>query len=182
MGPCHWRGSLMWRGVAFAALRLAQVMTRTSVVAVDVEDETLAAAADIGARVVDARAADAAQQIRRLTNGGAVATIDLVGAETSATLGFTTLAAGGVLVIVGLFGGQLHASLPLWPLRNLTVRGSYVGSLNEMRQLMSLVQVGAVPPIPVRPRSMAHAQAVLNDLREGGAVGRMVLTRSPLSG
>ena len=163
-------------GVGFAALRLAQVVTTAEIIAVDVDEATLLAAADAGATPVDARQDDAAKQIRSLTGGGAPATIDFVGAESSATLGFKALGTGGLLVVVGLFGGQLHASLPLWPLRSLTVQGSYVGSLEEMRQLIALVECGAVSPIPIRPRPLSDAQTVLNDLREGAAVGRMVLT------
>ena len=49
-------------GVGFAGLRLAQAVTSASIVAVDVDDATLQAAADTGATVVDARADDAAKQ------------------------------------------------------------------------------------------------------------------------
>ena len=73
-------------------------------------------------------------------------------------------------------GGQLHASLPLFPLRNLTMRGSYVGSLDEMGELMGLVCGGQVPPVPVRSRHPHDVQQTFNDLRAGRAVGRMVLT------
>ena len=163
-------------GVGFSALRFAQALTSASVVAVDVNPTTLQAAAETGAAVVDARAEDAAKQIRVLTDGGAAAVIDFVGSESSAPLGFKTLATGGLLVIVGLFGGEFRASIPLWPLRDLTVRGSYVGSLAEMRELMQLVETGVVLPIPVRSRPLSEAQHALNDLREGGAIGRTVLT------
>ena len=163
-------------GVGFAALRLAQAITTASIIAVDVDEATLKAAAETGAAVVDARDDDAAKQIRRLTDGGAPAAIDFVGAETSATLGLGTLGTGGLLVIVGLFGGQLRAALPLLPLRSLTIQGSYVGSLEEMRELMELVETGKVAAIPTRSRPLADAQTVLNDLRDGRAVGRMVLT------
>ena len=163
-------------GVGFAALRLAQVVTTAAIIAVDVDPETLQAAAATGVAVVDARADDAAKQIRRLTDGGAPAVIDFVGAETTAALGFRSLATGGLLVIVGLFGGQLRAALPLLPLRSLTIQGSFVGSPEEMRGLMDLVRTGTVSAIPVRPRPLGDAQTVLNDLRDGKAVGRMVLT------
>ena len=163
-------------GVGFAAVRLAQAMTQRPAIAVDVDAATLAAAAETGAAVVDARAEDAAQQIRRLTGGGAAAVIDFVGSENSTALGFRTLRTGGLLVIVGLFGGEFRAPIPFWPLRELTVQGSYVGSLAEMRELMQLVETGAVAPIPVRSRPMSDAQAVLNDLRDGSSIGRMVLT------
>ncbi len=163
-------------GVGFAALRLAQAVTSAAIVAVDVNQATLRAAAETGVAVVDARAEDAAKQIRGLTDGGAATVIDFVGSESSAPLGFKTLATGGLFVIVGLFGGEFRASIPLWPLRDLTVRGSYVGSLTEMRELMELVETGVVLPIPVRSRPLSEAQDALNDLREGGATGRTVLT------
>ena len=162
-------------GVGFAALRLAQALTDASIVVSDVDDATLQAAAGAGAEVVDARAPDAAKQIRRATGGGAAAVIDFVGSETSAALGLGVLATGGLLVVVGLFGGELRASLPLWPLRNLTVQGSYVGSLAEMGELMRLAGAGRAPSIPVAPRPLADAQAALDDLRAGRAVGRIVL-------
>ena len=162
-------------GVGFAALRLARALTNASVVAVDVDDATLQAGAAAGAEVVDARAPDAAKQVRRATDGAAAAVIDFVGSESSAALGLGVLAAGGLLVVVGLFGGELRASLPLWPLRSLTVQGSYVGSLTEMRELMRLAGAGRAPSIPIAPRPPAEAQAALNDLRAGRAVGRIVL-------
>ena len=163
-------------GVGFAALRLAQAVTTASIIAVDVDPATLQVAAETGAAVVDARADDAAKQIRRLTGGGAPAAIDFVGAETSAALGLGTLATGGLLVVVGLFGGQLRVALPSLPLRSLTIQGSYVGSPAEMHELMDLVQTGTVSAIPVRPRPLGDAQMVLDELRDGRAVGRMVLT------
>ena len=162
-------------GVGFAALRLAQALTGASIVVADVDDATLQAGAEAGAEVVDARAPDAARRIRRATGGGAAAAIDFVGSESSAALGLGVLATGGLLVVVGLFGGELRASLPLWPLRSLTVQGSYVGSLAEMRELMQLAESGRAPSIPVQPRPFGDAQAALDDLRAGRAVGRIVL-------
>ena len=162
-------------GVGFAALRLAQALTDASIVVADVDDATLQAGAEAGAEVVDARAPDAARRIRRATGGGAAAAIDFVGSESSAGLGLGVLATRGLLVVVGLFGGELRASLPLWPLRSLTVQGSYVGSLAEMRELMQLAGTGRAPAIPIEPRSFADAQAALDDLRAGRAVGRIVL-------
>ena len=163
-------------GVGFAALRLAQALTDASVIIVaDVDDATLEAGAEAGAEVVDARAPDAARRIRRATGGGAAAVIDFVGSESSAALGLGVLATGGLLVVVGLFGGELRASLPLWPLRSLTVQGSYVGSLAEMRELMQLAGTGRAPAIPIEPRSFDGAQTALDDLRAGRAVGRIVL-------
>ena len=55
------------------------------------------------------------------------------------------------------------------------MQGSYVGSLAEMRELMLLTEAGRAPSIPVETRPLTAAQAALDDLRAGRAVGRIVL-------
>jgi D-arabinose 1-dehydrogenase-like Zn-dependent alcohol dehydrogenase len=62
------------------------------------------------------------------------------------------------------------------PLKDLTIRGSYLGSLAEMGSLMELVREGRVAPIPRTTRELSDAQRTLDDLAEGTIVGRVVLT------
>ena len=38
--------------------------------------------------------------------------------------------------MVGLYGGSLKLSLPLVPMRSVTLRGSYVGELRELKELV----------------------------------------------
>ena len=53
----------------------------------------------------------------------------------------------------------------------MTVEGSYVGMLEDLRELLALVQAGKVPPMP-----LDRASAALSDLKSGGKVrGRVVL-------
>ena len=106
---------------------------------------------------------------------GAAAAIDFVGSAQSAAFALGALAPGGTLVVVGLFGGALKLSLPLLPLKQLTLRGSYVGSLAEMAELMTLARGGAVAPLPIDERPLAEAQSALDDLRAGAVLGRVVL-------
>ena len=163
-------------GVGMAALSLAPSVLDAEIIAADVDAAKRDAAAVRGAAAtVDAAAADAAKQVRRRTGGGAAAAIDFVGSAQSAAFALGALAPGGTLIVVGLFGGALELSLPLLPLKQLTVRGSYVGSLAEMAQLMALVRAGAVPPLPIDERPLAEAQAALDDLRAGAVLGRVVL-------
>jgi D-arabinose 1-dehydrogenase-like Zn-dependent alcohol dehydrogenase len=126
--------------------------------------------------VVDSAAPDAAQQIVAATNGGAWAVIDLVGATATARLGIDSLIKGGKYIIVGLYGGDITLSLPPFPMRAITVQGSYVGSLPEMRELIELVRRTGLPPVPVATRRLDDVNAVLDDLRAGKVVGRVVLT------
>lgn len=163
-------------GVGMAALSLTRSVVDAEVIAADVDAAKRDAAAARGAAgTVDAAAADAVKQVRRRTGAGAAAAIDFVGSAQSAAFALGALAPGGTLVVVGLFGGALPLSLPLLPLKQLTIRGSYVGSLSEMAELMALARAGAVPPVPIDERPLAQAQAALDDLRAGAVLGRVVL-------
>jgi propanol-preferring alcohol dehydrogenase len=54
--------------------------------------------------------------------------------------------------------------------------GSYVGSPDDMGELMAMVMEGEIKPLPVATRSLEQADATLRDLVEGNIVGRVVLT------
>ena len=115
--------------------------------------------------------------MKKLSQGGARATIDFVGSPETAQFGFDALRRGGTQVVVGLWGGKFRFSLPFLPLQNRTLRGSYVGSLEELKELMALVMAGKIPPLPVATRPLNEATSVLEELQQGGKiVGRVVLT------
>src|SRR5690242_5529866 len=164
-------------GLGLMCLALHQKMGGHSAIVVDI-DPAKRAAAKLGgaAAVIDGKAADAIDQIKALTNGGAWAVIDLVGSSQSARLGYDSLAKGGKYVIVGLYGGDLTVSLPPIPMRALTIQGSYVGSVPEMTELMELVRRTGLPDVPVSTRPLDHVNDVMIELRAGKVVGRVVLT------
>jgi D-arabinose 1-dehydrogenase-like Zn-dependent alcohol dehydrogenase len=113
--------------------------------------------------------------IMAASNGGVLGAIDFVGSEQSAAFGFGSLTKGGKLVLVGLIGGEIKLPVPTFPLKGVSILGSYVGSLAEAKAMLALVRAGRVPPIPVSTRPLAEAQSALDDLRSGKTVGRMVL-------
>ena len=163
-------------GVGFAGLQIARALFDTQLVVVDIDDTKLRAAKEGGAAYVfNANDKGAAKEIRSLTDGGSGAVIDFVGSETSANFGFKILGNSGVLIVVGLFGGALAVPLPLLALKHITIRGSYLGSLQQMSELMQLVRAGKVTPIPVEARPLAQVQQTLGDLRGGRILGRVVL-------
>jgi alcohol dehydrogenase, propanol-preferring len=164
-------------GLGLMAVALHRAMGGQAVVVVDVDPVKRDAAKAAGARaVIDASAADAAKQIIDATNGGAWAVIDFVGASDTTKLGVDSLTKGGTLIIVGLFGGEIVLPTPFFPMRAMTIQGSYVGSLPEMRELLELVRRTGAPSVPLRTRPLAEVNAVLNDLNAGKVVGRVVLT------
>ena len=163
-------------GVGMAALGLAPSVVDAPVLCADIDAARLEVAGTRGAAgTFDAAAPDAIRQVRRRTGGGVAAAIDFVGSERSAAFALGALAPGGTLIVVGLFGGALKLSLPLLPLKHMTIRGSYVGSPAEMAELLALGRSGSVPELPIVERPLASAQAALDDLRAGRVIGRVVL-------
>ena len=64
------------------------------------------------------------------------------------------------------------------PIRALTIQGSYVGNVKELRELVGIAQSGKMPAIPITNMPLNQADAALNRLKEGKVVGRIVLTAS----
>jgi alcohol dehydrogenase, propanol-preferring len=164
-------------GLGLMCLSLHQKMGGKGAIVVDVDAAKRQAALKGGAQAaIDGDAPDAAKQIIDATKGGAWAVIDLVGASRTVQLALDSIVKGGKVVVVGLFGGDITVSTPFFPLRAMSIQGSYVGSLTEMAELLDLVRRKGAPDLPVGTRPLAAVNDALNDLRAGKVVGRVVLT------
>jgi D-arabinose 1-dehydrogenase-like Zn-dependent alcohol dehydrogenase len=164
-------------GLGLMCLALAKAMGSPGAIVVDIDDAKRDAAMQAGAKAtVDGKAADAAKQIMKLTDGGAWSVIDLVGSSSSVRMGIDCLTKGGHLVVVGLFGGDVTISTPLFPLKAMTIQGSYVGSVAELKELLELVKRTGLPTLPVATRPLPQADSALGELRSGKVIGRLVLT------
>ncbi|MBV9348291.1 MAG: alcohol dehydrogenase catalytic domain-containing protein [Pseudolabrys sp.] len=165
-------------GVGLMGVTLHKAMGGKSVIMVDIDPVKREAALKAGAvAAIDGKAPDAAKQIIAATNGGAWSVIDFVGSSDTVKLAVDSLVTkGGKVIVVGLFGGDITVSTPFFPMRAMTIMGSYVGSLPEMKELLELVNRTGVPPVPLKTRPLEDANAALNDLKAGKVVGRVVLT------
>jgi propanol-preferring alcohol dehydrogenase len=163
-------------GLGLMALALHKAMGGVGAIVVDIDSAKRDAATTAGAiATIDGAAPDAHKQIIKLTNGGAWSVIDLVGASATVKIGTDCLIKGGKLIVVGLFGGDITISTPAIPLKAMTIQGSYVGSLAELKELVELVRRTGLPSVPIGKRPLADAAAALNDLKAGKVVGRVVL-------
>jgi D-arabinose 1-dehydrogenase-like Zn-dependent alcohol dehydrogenase len=164
-------------GVGSSAVHIAPAAVRGKVIVADIDAQKRAHARQMGAvATVDNAAPDAVREVMRLTGGGAAAAIDFVGSPATMAFGVSVLKKSGKLVMVGLYGGACPISTVLFPFKMMTIEGSYVGTLEDLRELLALVQAGKVPPIPVETRPADAASAALADLKRGGKVrGRVVL-------
>lgn len=162
-------------GVGTMAIQIALSALRIDPIVVDIDDSKLQAARALGvSRTFNSSDPQAAKDIRKAT-GGAFAAIDFVGAEASVNFGLGCLRKGGMLVIVGLYGGALSMPIPFLPMNARIIQGSYVGTLQDMDELMTLVRAGKIAPIEIHERPLAEAHAALLDLKAGKVRGRQVL-------
>jgi D-arabinose 1-dehydrogenase-like Zn-dependent alcohol dehydrogenase len=163
-------------GVGLAAVRMASSFLGRAPFVADIDPAKREAALAAGAQqAFDPREPDAAKQVLKATGGGAATAIDFVGAPSSTQFAMQSVRRAGRVVVVGLFGGSLDLSLPLLPLRSITLQGSYVGSLAELQELVAMARAKGVPGIPVQLRPLEAAQDSLDDLKAGRVLGRVVL-------
>jgi D-arabinose 1-dehydrogenase-like Zn-dependent alcohol dehydrogenase len=165
-------GGVGLTGVGIAAKYLAG----HELIVLDLDDTKLAHARQAGAtHTINPADEDAVDRIRELTGAGAGAIVDFVASGETARLGFESARKGGRYIAVGLYGGEITVPTVMLPGRNLTLRGSYVGRLEEMHELLGLVRGGGITPIPVQTRPMSQVTDTLEDLAAGRIVGRVVV-------
>src|SRR5215472_3919988 len=164
-------------GVGGSAVHIAPAAVAGKMIVADIDAQKRAQARQMGAvATIDNAAPDAVKQVMAATGGGAAAAIDFVGSPKTMEFGASILRKGGKLVMVGLYGGACPISTVLFPFKMMTIEGSYVGTLEDLKELLALVQAGKVPPIPIETRPADQASAALSDLKSGGKVrGRVVL-------
>ena len=163
-------------GLGLSAISILRAQGGVGAIVVDVDARKREAALDAGALLaIDGNREDAAQQIVEATDGGARAVLDLVGATATQTLALASIARGAHIVICGLMGGNITIPLPFIPMRPITIQGSYVGTLDELRALVELAKRSKAAIIPVTRRPLSEANDALRDLRDGKVIGRIVL-------
>ena len=158
-------------GLGLIAISVLKARSKAAIVGCDIDDAKLAAAKKLGAKkTVDTRAADALQQMQ-----GIAAAIDFVGSPATASLGIAALRKGGRYVLCGLYGGELTHPLPPIAQRAIGIVGSYVGSLQELKEVVALAKKRKIRPTPIETRSAEQANTALEELKAGKVLGRIVL-------
>lgn len=163
-------------GLGLAALGLIRQITPAKVVAVDVNPQNLELARPLADAVIVSNAKDSLTQLREFAQGGAYAVIDFVGLPQTFEWGMSALRKGGTLIVVGLFGGGTHLSIPLLPMRNLRVIGSYVGSLAEFSELLEILGSKPIVSVPVQSRPISEINEIFQDIHHGRVAGRVIAT------
>ena len=155
-------------GVGFSALLAATASGAREVVAIDLNEDKLRLARELGATAtVNASAADAAEQIRALTRGGVDYAFEMAGAIPAMELAWRITRRGGSTVSAGLPHPDKRFQLPPVQLvaEERTLRGSYIGSAVPGRDIPRYIDLYRRGKLPVN-RLMGE-QLALDDINRG---------------
>lgn len=162
-------------GVGLSGIRLARQMFETAPIVVELDQSKWDMAREAGAgQINDPKAEGALKSLLKAT-GGVAAAIDFVGSGSSFNFGFGALRKAGKLVCVGLMGGSTSLTPAMVSMKAVSVTGSYVGSLEEMQELMAIARTGVLPDLPLATHALDTATQALDDLRAGRIRGRTIL-------
>ena len=106
---------------------------------------------------------------------GADVVIDFVNASKTVETDMQILRRRARVVLVGLFGGELHLSLVTMPTRAYKLIGSYTGSLSDLIELVSLAKRGVIKPVVSNRFKLDQATEALQMLKDGKILGRGVI-------
>lgn len=173
--PGEWVAISGIGGLGHVAVQYAKAMG-LHVVAIDVEEPKLALARRLGADVaVNGTDKDAVQQVVQATSGGAHGV--LVTAVSTGAFGQALGLARrrGTISLVGLPPGDFP--LPIFPvvLKRLTVRGSIVGTRQDLAEAIQFAAEGKVKA-NVTTEPLENINLVFERLERGEVEGRVVLT------
>ena len=161
-------------GLGHIAVQYAHAMGMR-VAAVDIADDKLALAKKHGAELlVNALVHDPGEVIQRETRGGADGV--LVTAVHPSAFGQAIHMArrGGTIVFNGLPAGDFPASIFEIVLKGLTVRGSIVGTRQDLHEALNFYARGQIHPT-FTTRPLADINAVFDEMKHGKIDGRVVI-------
>jgi propanol-preferring alcohol dehydrogenase len=140
---------------------------------VDTNERKLEIARELGADLA-LQAEEAGRRLQKQYGGldGAIVLTANVNAIQEA---FRCLKRTGILVLVGLTNDHLELPVLETILRGITVRGSYLGTRQDLAEVFRLAQSSSVRP-HVQTHALQEVPELLDRMRLGELTGRAVIT------
>jgi len=160
-------------GLGHMAVQYAKAMGMR-VAAVDVHPDKLALAKSLGAEVVlDATKVDVANEMQRLVDGAHGALVTAVSPKAFEQA-FDMLRSRGTMALVGLPPGKM--SLPIFNmvLKRITVRGSIVGTRQDLEEALAFAGTGAVS-VHFSWDKLENINGIFERMTDGKIDGRIVV-------
>src|SRR5271170_4313602 len=172
--PGEWIAISGVGGLGHLAVQYAKVMG-LRVCAVDIDDGKLAHATRVGADVVvNARTSDPAVAVTKATNGGAHGVLITAPSLAAFKQGVGMTRKRGTCVLVGLPPGEFPVPLFDVVANCITIRGSFVGTRQDMAEALAFATEGKVKAdIELQPLSSINQ--IFDRLEHGDVASRVVL-------
>ena len=160
-------------GLGHIAVQYARAMG-LRVVAIDVDDSKLALATRLGAEVVvNARTSDVVAEVQKATGGVHGVLVTAVHPQAfGQAIGLARR--GGTIVFNGLPPGDFPAPIFDIVLKGLTIRGSIVGTRQDMAEALDFYARGLIHPT-VESASLDDINDVFAKMERGQIDGRIVI-------
>jgi propanol-preferring alcohol dehydrogenase len=164
-------------GLGHVGIQIIRAISQATVIAVDVSDDKLELAREVGAHHTVLSGPDTAARVRELTGGlGADAVFDFVGAQPTIDTARASVAVDGFIHIVGIGGGLLPTGFFSTPF-GAAVRAPYWGSRSELIEVLDLARSGALS-VHVERYGIEDAVEAYGRLHHGEVRGRAVVVPS----
>lgn len=161
-------------GLGHIGIQILRAITGTTVIALDVNEEKLQLARDVGAHHAMLSNDEAPAKIREMTDGrGASAVFDFVGANPTVRIAAASAATEADVTIVGIGGGMLPVGFGSTAY-DVAVRAPYWGSRGELIEVLELARRGQIH-VEVEKFSLDEAPRAYELLHDGKIRGRAVV-------
>ena len=173
--PGQWTVIFGAGGLGNLAVQYAKKVFNAHVVAVDINNDKLALAKEVGADIVinGHEVEDVAALIQEKTGGAHSAVVTAV-SKVAFNQAVDSVRAGGRVVAVGLPSEMMDLSIVKTVLDGIQVIGSLVGTRKDLEEAFQFGAEGLVVPV-VQKRSVSDAVDVFDEMEAGTIQGRMVL-------
>ena len=173
--PGQWTVIFGAGGLGSLAVQYAKKVFNAHVFAVDINNDKLALAKEVGADIVinGHEVEDVAALIQEKTGGAHSAVVTAV-SKVAFNQAVDSVRAGGRVVAVGLPSEMMDLSIVKTVLDGIQVIGSLVGTRKDLEEAFQFGAEGLVAPV-VQKRPVSDAVDVFDEMEAGTIQGRMVL-------
>lgn len=173
--PGQWIAIFGVGGLGNLAVQYAKKVFGAHVIAIDVSDEKLALAEEVGADfgINVTQCDDVAAEIQKRVGGTHAAVVTAV-TKNAFNDAVNAVRAGGCVVAVGLPPESMDLSIPRLVLDGIQVVGSLVGTRKDLEEAFQFGAEGLVVPI-VAKRPMEDVNTIIDEMLDGSIQGRMVI-------
>lgn len=172
--PGEWIAISGIGGLGHIAIQYAKAMG-LHVAALDVSEEKLALARQLGAEIaLDARSPDAVAQIVKQTGGGAHGVLVTAVSPPAFSQALRLVRRKGTVSLVGLPPGDFQTPIFDVVLKRITLRGSIVGTRNDLAEALAFAADGKVRA-HIHKAKLDDINQVFADLKAGKVDGRIVI-------